>query len=178
MVVIVVIGILLAAWLSLNWWSLEKLRAKASSEQVSSFFDTVFLQIQASNYEQWKSFTGVDIVIEKWKNAFDYIYHLKKDDTTEGGSYEWDVSIPWAYWGKFVVSDLSWDVIGDLDKVTVSYTPFHPECTFSIEDSIGIKNLEDKHIFFSVQPRSLKKSCFEINSKYCKVQSIACEEGR
>ncbi|MBR6907515.1 hypothetical protein IKN40_03295 [bacterium] len=51
LIVILIIGIMLAIGFSLNWNSIDQLRAKSSIEEISSFFDTKFLQIQASNYE-------------------------------------------------------------------------------------------------------------------------------
>jgi hypothetical protein len=41
----------MAIGLGVNRGSIEKMKAKTATEQVTTIFDTVFLQVQASNYQ-------------------------------------------------------------------------------------------------------------------------------
>ncbi len=174
MVVIVIIGILIATWMRLNWWSLEKLRAKSASEEVSSFFDTTFLQIQASNYQQGKAYTGIDLVLKVGSNNVPYVYHLSNKNLEEGED-AWSFS--WEFWGDYTIMQITWDTnwtLSALSSVTVKYLPFKPTCEFYSWNTASDIN----KLFFSVKPRWLKNACFELDSNYCKLKTITCEEDR
>ena len=157
LIVILIIGIMLAIGFSLNWNSVDQLRAKSSIEEISSFFDTKFLQIQASNYENWVAYTGIDITLSWWATSIGYVYHMSW----------WDVS--WTfYWETFTIMDISWDnqVLGN---VTIQYTPFNPGCKF-----IGWNWPEINKVYFTAKPRALKQACFELDKEYCKLKAIRC----
>ena len=168
MIVIVIIGFLIGTWMRLNWWSLEKLRAKSAAEEVSSFFDTTFLQIQASNYENWKAYTGIDLTLNKGTNFVPYEYHLNN----ENHSIE-EENITWEFGWDFTITDITWDNTS-LESVKIKYIPFHPNCNFETTPSWTDIN----KVYFSVKPKGLKKACFEIDYNYCKLKTITCEEDR
>ena len=157
LIVILIIGIMLGIGFLLNWNSVDQLRTKSSIEELSSFFDTKFLQIQASNYENWVAYTGIDITLSWWAASIGYVYHMSW----------WDVS--WTfYWETFTIMDISWDnqVLGN---VTIQYTPFNPGCKF-----IGWNWPEINKVYFTAKPRALKQACFELDKEYCKLKAIRC----
>ena len=157
LIVILIIGIMLAIGFSLNWNSIDQLRAKSSIEEISSFFDTKFLQIQASNYENWVAYSGIDITLSWWATSIGYTYHLSW----------WDVNGNF-YWETFTIMGISWDN-QVLNNVTIQYVPFNPGCTFVWGDWTEIHK-----VYFSAKPRSLKKACFELDKNYCKLRAIRC----
>ena len=157
LIVILIIGIMLGIGFLLNWNSVDQLRTKSSIEELSSFFDTKFLQIQASNYENWVAYSGIDITLSWWATSIDYVYHLNW----------WDVSEKF-YWETFTIMKITWDN-QHLDKVTIQYVPFNPGCTFIWWDGTVINKL-----YFSVKPRGLKNACFEMDKNYCKLRAIRC----
>lgn len=57
LVVIVIIGLLMVIGLGLNWNSLEQIKAKSTTESFAGFFDSVFLQINSSNYQGQNAYT-------------------------------------------------------------------------------------------------------------------------
>ena len=156
LIVILIIGIMMAIGFSLNWNSIDQLRAKSSIEEISSFFDTKFLQIQASNYENWVAYSGIDITLSWWATSIDYVYHLNW----------WDVSWKF-YWETFTIMEISWDN-QPLNNITIQYVPFTPACKL-----IWNEILLDK-VFFSARPRGLKLACFELDKDYCKLRAIRC----
>ena len=157
LIVILIIGIMLAIGFSLNWNSIDQLRAKSSVEELSSFFDTKFLQIQASNYENWVAYSGIDITLSWWATSIGYTYHLSW----------WDVNGNF-YWETFTIMEISWDnqILGN---VMIKYIPFNPGCTF-----VGWDGTEIHKVHFSAKPRGLKKACFELDKNYCKLRAIRC----
>ena len=157
LIVILIIGIMLGIGFLLNWNSVDQLRTKSSVEELSSFFDTKFLQIQASNYENWVAYSGIDITLSWWATSIDYVYHLSW----------WDVSWKF-YWETFTIMEISW---GNqvLNNVTIQYIPFNPGCKFIWWDGTEINKL-----YFSAKPRGLKNACFEIDKNYCKLRAIRC----
>lgn len=57
LVVIVVVGILLAIGMGLSRNNLEKMKAKVVTEELAGFFDGIFLQVNASNYQNTQQYT-------------------------------------------------------------------------------------------------------------------------
>ena len=162
LIVILIIGIMLAIGFSLNWNSVDQLRAKSSIEEISSFFDTKFLQTQASNYENWLSYSWIDITLSVGATSIPYVYHLS-----------WWDSESTFYWENFTITAITWSTSDDwdqtLENITVQYIPFSPNCTFNWWDGTEIIK-----VFFSAKPRSLKEACFELDKNYCKLKAIRC----
>lgn len=161
LIVLLIIGILLAIGFSLNWNSVDQLRTKSSVEELSSFFDTKFLQIQASNYENWQAYSGIDITLSWWATYIPYVYHLSWEDINSN-----------FYWENFTIVQITWTDAANWDKqywsVTIQYKPFTPTC-----ELIGNEIHLDK-VYFSAKPRSLKEACFELDKDYCKLRVIRC----
>ena len=158
LIVILIIGIMLGIGFLLNWNSVDQLRTKSSVEELSSFFDTKFLQIQASNYENWVAYSGIDITLSWWAISIDYVYHLSW----------WDVSGKF-YWETFTIMEITWDN-QHLDKVTIQYVPFNPGCKFIWWN----EGPEINKLYFSAKPRGLKNACFEMDKNYCKLRAVRC----
>lgn len=161
LIVLLIIGILLAIGFSLNWNSVDQLRTKSSVEELSSFFDTKFLQIQASNYENWQAYLGIDITLSWWATYIPYVYHLSWEDVSSN-----------FYWETFTIMQITWTDAANWDQqywsVTIQYVPFTPACKL-----IWNEILLDK-VFFSARPRGLKVACFELDKDYCKLRAIRC----
>lgn len=68
LIVIMIIGILLTIGMGLNRNSLEKLKVKSVSEEFAGFFDTIFLQVNASNYQNGLAYTGIELTLQKRLN--------------------------------------------------------------------------------------------------------------
>ena len=162
LIVIIIIWIMLAIGFSLNWNSVDQLRAKSSIEEISSFFDTKFLQTQASNYENWVAYTWIDITLSLNATSIPYVYHLS-----------WNNSEGNFYWENFTITSISWATEVDwgktLETVTIQYVPFSPGCEFIWGDGT-----EMTKIYFSAKPRGLKEACFELDKNYCKLKAIRC----
>lgn len=157
LIVVVVIGILTAVGMGLSWSSLEKLKVKAVNEEFAGFFDTLFLQVNASNYYQWKPFSGITLKLSVWENQIPYAYWLR----------EWD-ELSWTFAGKFEIAALSGD--GEqLSSVEMLYLPFSPECSISHEGKAF------SHLTFSIRSRGTSQACFEIAQEYCKLKMITCQ---
>lgn len=68
LVVIVIIGILLTIGMGLNWNNLEKLKVKAVQEEITTFFDKIFLQVNASNYQNGLAYTEIELILQTGEN--------------------------------------------------------------------------------------------------------------
>ena len=158
LIVLLIIGIVLAIGFSLNWNSVDQLRTKSSVEELSSFFDTKFLQIQASNYENWKGYSGIDITLSWWATYIPYVYHLSWEDVSS--NFDWE---------HFIIMQITWDNQA-LNNVTIQYVPFDPGCKFIWWDG----TTEIQKVYFSARPRGLKLACFELDKDYCKLRAIRC----
>lgn len=170
LIVVVIIGILIGTGMTLNRWSLEKLRAKSAAEEVSSFFDTTFLQIQASNYQNGKSYSWIDLKLEKDAAVVPYVYHLNTKSISEEG---WS-TIEWSFGWEFTITAITWEnhwTQSALESLTIKYLPFAPNCEFEGQPEIS-------RVYFSVKPRGLKNACFQLDKNYCKLKTILCEEDR
>jgi type II secretory pathway pseudopilin PulG len=166
LIVILIIWILLAVGFSLNRNSIDQLRAKSTSEEISSFFDTTFLQIQASNYENWKPYTWIELILSWGSSEVAYTYQL---------AASWDEepqeNIQRFYrWGWFTIlaitwSNSTWDT--PLPSVSIQYVPFNPWCKFNWWE-------EYRRIFIAAKALGLRTACFEIDRTYCKLRTIKC----
>jgi len=110
--------------MGLNRSSLDKLRTKAATEEVAWIFDTIFLQIQSSNYTRGIPYTGMTLTLSWWENQISYAYTFKGNWKTK---IEWEADIDWAFWWEFTIVDLTGD--GKLFKeVSIIYTTFQHSC--------------------------------------------------
>ena len=162
LIVILIIWILLAIGFSLNRNSIDQLRAKSSAEEISSFFDTTFLQTQASNYENWKAYSGIELIISWGASEIAYTYQLVNTSDEEPQE---DIKRSFR-WGWFTILWITWDETA-LDSVTIHYTPFNPSCTFNWGTEIN-------RIFLAAKSLGLRTACFEIDRNYCKLRTIRC----
>ena len=171
-IVIVIIWILMAIGLGVNRGSIEKMKAKTATEQVTTIFDTVFLQVQASNYQMWNPYTGISLTLSWGANSVSYVYEIDQTRVPDAQNIErtanWDFSIS--------TITTTWDFRNPqpenkLDAVTIYYIPFLTTC--EIKDS---SNKDYNKIYFSVRPKGYKEACFSLNSKYCKLLAISCND--
>ena len=68
LIVVVIIGVLLAIGMGLSRSSLEKLKVKSVSEEFAGFFDTIFLQVNASNYQNRLAYTRIELSLQTGAN--------------------------------------------------------------------------------------------------------------
>lgn len=68
LVIIVIIGILLTIGMGLNWNNLEKLKVKAVQEEITTFFDKIFLQVNAYNYQNGLAYTEIELTLQTGEN--------------------------------------------------------------------------------------------------------------
>lgn len=68
LILIVIIGILLTIGAGLSRHNLEKLKVKSVSEEFIGFFDTIFLQVNASNYQNRVAYTGIEFTLQTRSN--------------------------------------------------------------------------------------------------------------
>ncbi len=80
LIIIVIIGILLTLGMGLSRNSLEKLKVKSVSEEFAGFFDTIFLQVNASNYQNGLAYSGIELTLLKGKNQIEYTYQLENSE--------------------------------------------------------------------------------------------------
>lgn len=81
LIIIIIIGILLAIGMGLSRNSLEKLKVKSISEEFAGFFDGIFLQINASNYQNGLAYTGVELTLQTGANQIGYRYQLENSES-------------------------------------------------------------------------------------------------
>lgn len=159
LVVIVIVGILLAIGLGLSRENLEKLKAKAVSEEITGLFDMVFLQVNATNYQEKLNYTGIQLTLSKAANQIPYVYLGESDElTSQSGTLA----------GKFLITKLQIDE-EEVEELKVLYQPFSPTCSLLSTDKEG------KTAFFAVQPQGRKEACFQLNADYCRIQAVECE---
>lgn len=80
LIIIVIIGVLLVIGMGLSRNSLEKLKVKSVSEEFAGFFDTIFLQVNASNYQNGLAYSGIELILLKGKNQIEYTYQLENSE--------------------------------------------------------------------------------------------------
>lgn len=68
LILIVIIGILLTIGAGLSRHNLEKLKVKSVSEEFIGFFDTIFLQVNASNYQNGVAYTEIEFTLQTRSN--------------------------------------------------------------------------------------------------------------
>ena len=156
LVVIVIIWILMLIGLGLNWSSLEQIKAKSAREELTTFFDAIFLQINVSNYEHQKVYTGIELTLSGGDSKLSYHY---LGDSPEVQSQSGDLV------GNFIITGLTGDTL-TLDSAKIRYQPFSPSCEIN-EGNIS-------SLSFSVRPKGKQDACFKLESQYCKLQSVAC----
>ena len=157
LVVIVIIGILLTIGMGLNWNNLEKLKVKAVQEEITTFFDKIFLQVNASNYQNGLAYTEIELILQTGENQIWYTYQLENSDF-----------LTWSFVGDFELMELMAEA-ETLQKAKVKYKPFTPAC-----ELLAWEKFIDQ-LIFSVYPRGRKKACFKLEKKYCKLQSVPCK---
>lgn len=156
-VIVVIISILLAIGIGLNRDSLERLKIKAVNEEFSGFFDTIFLQVNASNYQNGLAYTGIELSLQTGANQIWYTYQLENSEF-----------LTWVFAWTFEITGLSGDQ-ATLEKATVKYKPFTPAC----ELLAGEKSFDQ--LSFSVRPRGREEACFKLEKAYCKLQALPCK---
>lgn len=157
LVVIVIIGILLIIGMGLSRNSLEKLKVKSVSEEFAGVFDTIFLQVNASNYQNQQTYTGIELVLSGWASELTYQY-LGESQEIHNQS--------WVFVWKFIITGLTGDS-NALDTAKVVYQPFSPACRIN-EGNIA-------SLSFSVRTKGRQNACFRLDNTYCRLQSVACE---
>lgn len=156
-VVIVIIGVLMSIGLGLNRNSLELIKAKSTTESFAGFFDSVFLQINSSNYQGQNAYTWIQISFSGKASELSYHY------LGEGSELQ---NQSWTFAGNFEITGLSGDN-GLLTSAAVVYQPFSPRCQ--------INDGQSSTLFFSVRPKGRQEACFRLDSPYCKLQLVACQ---
>lgn len=157
LIVTVIIGILLTMGMGLSRSSLEKLKVKSVSEEFAGFFDTIFLQVNASNYQNGLAYTGIELSLQTGANQIWYTYQLENSEF-----------LTWVFAWNFEITGLSGDQ-ATLEKAMVKYKPFTPAC----ELLAGEKSFDQ--LSFSVRPRGREEACFKLEKAYCKLQALPCK---
>ncbi len=157
LIIIVIIGILLTLGMGLSRNSLEKLKVKSVSEEFAGFFDTIFLQVNASNYQNGLAYSGIELTLLKGKNQIEYTYQLENSEF-----------LTWTFVGKFEITELSGDQ-ATLEELKIKYQPFTPACEL-LGGETHFEQLD-----FSVRPRGREEACFRLEKAYCKLQALPCK---
>ena len=156
LVVIVIIGILMVIGLGLNWSSLDQIKAKSAREELTAFFDAIFLQINISNYQNQKVYTGIELTLSGGDSKFSYSY---LGESSEIQNQSGDL------FGNFIITGLTGDS-SSLDLVKVRYRPFSPTCEIN-EGNVS-------SLSFSIRQSGKQDVCFKLESQYCKLQQVTC----
>ena len=160
LIVIVIVAILLTIGLGLSRENLEKLKAKAVSEEITGLFDSIFLQVNASNYQQNLSYTGIQLTLSMGVNQIPYAYLGESEAlSNQSGTLA----------GKFLITNIQTDH-EEVEELKILYQPFSPTC------SLLSPNKEVKTALFSVQAPGRREACFQLNADYCRIQAVDCEK--
>lgn len=157
LVVIVIIGLLMVIGLGLNWNSLEQIKAKSTTESFAGFFDSVFLQVNSSNYQGQTAYTWIQISLSGGASELSYHY------LGEGSEIQ---NQSWTFAGDFEITHLTGGA-NSISTATVVYQPFSLHCQ--------INDGKDSTLLFSVRPKGRVEACFRLESSYCKLQSMVCQ---
>ena len=161
-IVIIIIGILMAATMRFGGGRVSFLNNKNVKEQFVSNYDQLYSDNMLSSYHLGEIYTTLNIDFVSWSSWFDYTY-IKHD----GSEISTDFSMIEA--GSYFIKKI--EVWGhERDELNIEFIPYVLGCVINDEtdETNETANIE-------VIANSDKSYCFEIDSNNCRLDRISCE---
>jgi prepilin-type N-terminal cleavage/methylation domain-containing protein len=154
-IVIVIIGVLMAATMKFGWDRIGLLNNKNIQEQFLDGYSSLQSRNNMTNYYMSKIYQDMQINFELEKDHFDYQYN-SYDFVFNGRTY--------VEWWNYHINKLSLDG-EDVSAAKVVMRPYKLWC--DIED--GQKSLE-----IGLLVNNSRQYCFKIDSDVCRIRKISC----
>jgi len=158
-IVIIIIGILIAA--TMRFWGgrVSFLNNKNVKEQFISSYDQLYSDNVLSSYYMWEIYTNLNINFESWLSWFDYVYVDR--DWNEIFSDFAGIEV-----GNYVINKIEINWIKK-DEISLEFTPYVLWCSVGgqIDDSVNIEIIVNHD----------KAYCFEISPDSCRIEKISCD---
>ena len=175
-IVVIIIGILMLIGLWFNRSHLASLKSNTKIEQVKSDFDTFFLQILNSSSYQGKQYDQATLTLSKgWESqqnqpiTYTFLSSNQDQDTKEDKNQT--ASIFFTQDSDYQLTKLKLND-NESNSLTLTFRPYQFEC--SVDGQNKEQRADDK-IIFTLQPKWWKEVCFQLQTSYCRIQSITCK---
>ena len=178
-IVVIIIGILMLIGLWFNRSHLASLKSNTKIEQVKSDFDTFFLQILNSSSYQGKQYHQATLTLTKWEiEPIKYAFSQPSSDSskTEEQNQTSSFFSPQNWNFQITKLDVDWS---EKDQIRLTYKPYQLACSLQRQEGnheISLQGQEGNHkIFLTLQPKWWKEVCFQLQTSYCRIQSVPCK---
>lgn len=158
-IVIIIIGILIAATMRFGGGRVSFLNNKNVKEQFVSSYDKLYSNNMLSSYDMWEIYTILNINFQVGFSWFNYGYI----------DYNWDeISTDFVNIeaGSYIINkiEVGWN---DVTWINLDFMPYVLWCTINnqVNDSAEIEIIVNND----------KSYCFEIKSDNCRMKKISCE---
>ena len=155
-IVVVIIGVLMAATMKFGWNRIWLLNNKNIQEQFLNHYSSLQSRNNMTNYYMWKIYQNLHINFELGENDFWYKYDSYESAYTGRTYVEW-----WNY--KINVLSIDWK---DIKSASVIMTPYSLWCM------IG-NDWNELNIWVLVN--NSKQYCFSIQSDNCRMRNVSCK---
>lgn len=146
---------------------LASLKSNTKIEQVKSDFDTFFLQILNSSSYQGKQYDQATLTLAKWEiEPIKYAFSQRSLDSSKTEEQNQTSSFfsnqNWNF--QITKLDVDWS---EKDQISLTYKPYQLACS--------LQGQEGNQISLTLQPKWWKEVCFQLQTSYCRIQSIPCK---
>ena len=153
MIVIMVIGILMAATMRFGSGRIVDLKAQSLKEQFVGYYNDVYSQNMTSSFRDGKKYQQLDIIFYSW-----VLYSIDSWAALDSKL------------SSFVLQNLrfqsDWNI---LSRARLRFVPYHLGCIISDGEDIW-----DVLYFDFFVPENGKQYCFEIKAETCKLVETKC----
>ncbi|MCK9467549.1 MAG: type II secretion system GspH family protein [Candidatus Absconditabacterales bacterium] len=162
-IVIVIIGILMAATMKFGGDRIAILNNKNIQEQFLDNFSSLQIQNNMTNYHSGKTYQTLQIKFISKKDSFSYFYHAYDSiiDTgtmfVEGGKYSIE---------KIILDEK------EVSDANIYMKPYTLGCIIKEKEEEG--SGDSKNFKISILVNDAKEYCFSIASNNCKIKTISC----
>ena len=155
---------------------LASLKSNTKIEQVKSDFDTFFLQILNSSSYQGKQYNQATLTLSKgWENQqtqpITYTFSSSNQDQDTKEDKNQTASIFFTQNSDYLITKLILDNQERRD-ITLNFKPYQFTCSVQ---GPQVEQNKNPHISFTLQPKWWKEVCFQLQTSYCRIQSVPCK---